>query len=93
MLEFIKQTIGVEEFSVIYSKAHIRRIENKEQRKRKMAQVAVTDPQLAALQKIRKMQKKKEAKKRKQDSSYNPDGSRKNLSKKRRVNCQNGDDF
>ncbi len=39
VLEFIKQTIGVEEFSAIYSKAHMKRIENKEQRKRKAAQV------------------------------------------------------
>ena len=38
VLEFIKQTIGVEEFSLIYSKSHKRRIENKEERKRKLAQ-------------------------------------------------------
>lgn len=38
VLEFIKQTVGVEEFSMIYSKSHLRRIENKEQRKRNLAQ-------------------------------------------------------
>ncbi len=68
VLEFIKSTIGVEEFSLIYSKSQMRRMEHKEERKRKLVQAAVVDPQLAAQQKIRKMQKKKEAKKRKQSS-------------------------
>jgi len=38
VLDFIKQTIGTEEFSMIYSKSNTKRIENKEERKRKIAQ-------------------------------------------------------
>ena len=38
VLDFIKQTIGTEEFSMIYSKSNSKRIENKEERKRKLAQ-------------------------------------------------------
>lgn len=65
MLDLIKNMVGIEEFSLYYSKSFTKRIENKEERKRKLAQIAVTDPQLAAMKKIRKMQRKKETKKRK----------------------------
>jgi len=68
VLEFIKGIIGVEKFSLMYSKSQIRRMEHKEERKRKMVQTAIVDPQLAAQLKIRKMQSKKEAKKRKHAS-------------------------
>jgi len=38
VLDFIKQAIGVEEFSMIYSKFNKRRTEFREERKRKLAQ-------------------------------------------------------
>ncbi len=38
VIDFIKQTVGVEEFSLVYSIANKRRVENKEERKRKLAQ-------------------------------------------------------
>jgi hypothetical protein len=38
VLEFIKQTVGVEEFSLMYSVSNKQRSENKEKRKRKLAQ-------------------------------------------------------
>ena len=65
MLDLIKQIIGAEEFSLIFSKSSKTRLENKEARKRKLAQSAIVDPQTAAMKKIRKMQRKKLAKKRK----------------------------
>lgn len=65
MLDLIKQIVGTEEFSLIYSKSSKTRLDNKEARKRKLAQAAIVDPQTAAMKKIRKMQRKKEAKKRK----------------------------
>lgn len=65
VLDLIKTIIGVEDFSMAYSKTNKKRIENKEERKRKLAQLAVIDPQVAAAKKIRKQQRKKEAKKRK----------------------------
>jgi hypothetical protein len=39
VLEFIKQTIGVEDFSLIYSLSNKKRVENVEKRKRKEAQI------------------------------------------------------
>ena len=39
VLELIKQTVGVDEFSLAYSKLHTKRVENKEERKRKSAQM------------------------------------------------------
>jgi len=66
VLEFIKQTVGVEDFSDVYSKMKARRVENTEERRRKQAQLAITDPQVLAMKKINRQQKKKEAKKRKQ---------------------------
>ena len=65
VLDLIKQMVGAEEFSLVFSKSNRTRLENKEARKRKLAQAAIVDPQTAALKKIRKMQRKKEAKKRK----------------------------
>jgi hypothetical protein len=38
VLDLIKQIVGVEEFSMFYSRSTKRRIENKEERKRKLAQ-------------------------------------------------------
>jgi hypothetical protein len=37
VLEFVKQVIGVEEFSIFFSKSTKKRLENKEERKRKHA--------------------------------------------------------
>lgn len=65
VLDLIKITIGVENFSLVYSKTNKKRVEHKEERKRKLAQLAVVDPQMAATKKIRKQQRKKDAKKRK----------------------------
>jgi len=45
VLEFIKSTIGVEEFSLIYSKSQMRRMEHKEERKRKLVQAAAAENQ------------------------------------------------
>lgn len=38
VLDFIKQIVGVEEFSANLAKSSKRRLENKEERKRKLAQ-------------------------------------------------------
>lgn len=65
VLNLIKTTIGIEDFSLIYSKTNKKRVEFKEERKRKLAQLAVVDPQMSAAKKIRKQQRKKDAKKRK----------------------------
>ncbi len=91
-MSLIKQTIGVEDFSDVYAKTNKKRVDVKEERKRKLAQTvildilfcfsnsshsirnencltlktkAITDPQMMAMKKINRMQKKKEAKKRK----------------------------
>ena len=41
VLDLIKNTVGVEEFSMFYSKSITKRIENKEDRKRKLAQIVI----------------------------------------------------
>ena len=85
VLDLIKQIVGVEEFTYIYSTASMRRQENKEVRKRKMAQEAVLDPQTAAMKKIRKMQRKKEAKKRKMEKNKFPESKEKQRIKKMKL--------
>lgn len=41
VLEFIKQIIGIEEYSLLLAKSNKRRVENKEERKRKIAQTVL----------------------------------------------------
>lgn len=41
VLEFIKQIIGTEEYSLLLAKSNKRRVENKEERKRKIAQTVL----------------------------------------------------
>lgn len=41
VLEFIKQIVGIEQFSEFYTKSNKKRLENKEERKRKLAQIVL----------------------------------------------------
>lgn len=65
VLDFLKQLVGMDDFGDIYSKVVKQRNENRIERKRKAAQQHVLEPHLAAMKKIKKMQKKKDDKKRK----------------------------
>ena len=90
VLELIKQTVGMDEYTRVYSLTTKRRADTREQRKRKLAQTAVLDPQLAAAKKIRKMQRKKEARKRKLATTKLTGSS--SSSKKRKIANNHDDD-